>query len=154
MYLRYKSFHRQNSSNILPSKFFWAALYPTATPCVGCTCIHEAPWSVANRLHGQRTGDFLWRPMLRLFQEDQPIPARPYPELRTWMAVWSGVISVSPHTQEMLQHLSTGDQPPWHCHTCIPSTTSILAPTQPAIGMTSYTHALTVTKSSAFHSQL
>ena len=37
-----------------------------------------APWSVANRLNGQQTGAFKWHPMPRPFQEDQPIPARPY----------------------------------------------------------------------------
>ena len=45
------------------------------------------PWSVANQLHGQRTGAFSWRPVLRPFQEDIPIPTRPYPDLRTWTAV-------------------------------------------------------------------
>ena len=35
------------------------------------TCAHEAPWSVASRLHGQRTTAFSWHPMLR------PIPRRP-----------------------------------------------------------------------------
>ena len=43
--------------------------------------------SVANRLHGQRSGAFAWRPLLRPFHEDRPIPTRPYPELRTWLAV-------------------------------------------------------------------
>ena len=58
--------------------------------------VHGAPWSVANRLNGRRTGAFSWRPVLRPCQENRPIPTRPNPELRTWMAVWSGVISVSP----------------------------------------------------------
>ena len=48
----------------------------------------------------------------RPFQEDRPIPARPYPELRTWMVVRSGVISVFPTHFEMLRHLQTYDQPP------------------------------------------
>ena len=46
-----------------------------------------APWSEANRLHGQRTAAFSWRPVLRSFLEDRPITARPYPELRTWTVV-------------------------------------------------------------------
>ena len=29
-------------------------------------CVREAPWSAANRLHGQRTGAFSWRPVLGL----------------------------------------------------------------------------------------
>ena len=56
--------------------------------------VRGAPWSAANQLHGQRTGAFSWHPMLTSFQEDQPILARPYPELRTWMVMRSGVISV------------------------------------------------------------
>ena len=30
-----------------------------------CFHIHGAPWSAANRLHGQRTGSFHWHPVLR-----------------------------------------------------------------------------------------
>ena len=40
----------------------------------------------------------------------------------------------------------------WLCTACIPSTTSISAPTQPIIAMTIYTHASTVTNWSTFHS--
>ena len=40
------------------------------------------------------------------------------------------------------------------CPACIPSTTSIHAPTQPTTAMTNYTHTPTVTKSSAFPVQL
>ena len=29
-------------------------------------CVRGAPWSTANRLHGQRTGAFSWRPVLGL----------------------------------------------------------------------------------------
>ena len=29
-------------------------------------CVRGAPWSAANRLHGQRTGAFSWRPVLGL----------------------------------------------------------------------------------------
>ena len=109
--------------------------------------VRGVPWRAANRLHGQRTGAFSWSPVLRPFQEDQPIPARPYPELRTWKVAWSGVFSVSPHTREMPQHLTTCGQPPWFCHACIPPTTSIHAPTKPTIAMTNYTHASSVSSS-------
>ena len=110
-----------------------------------------APWSVANRLHGQRTGAFSWLPVLRSFQDDRPIPARPYPELRIWKAMWSGVISVSPRTLEVLWHIPTCDQPPAPCPSCIPSTTYILVPSQPTIALTTYTHEPSVTNSFAIH---
>ena len=106
-------------------------------------CVRWAPWSVANRLHGQRTGEFSWRPMLRPSPEDRRTPKQPYPEMRTWMAMWSGVISASIRNRVELRHLPTCDQPNWLCSACIPFTTSIPAPTQPAIKMTNYTHAPT-----------
>ena len=56
--------------------------------------VRGAPWTAANRLHGQRTRAFSWRPVLRPFQEDRPIPARPYPGLCNWMVVLAVVISV------------------------------------------------------------
>ena len=113
--------------------------------------VSGATWSVDNRLHGQRSGAFWWRPVLRHSQEDRPIPSRRYPELRTWMAVLSGVISASPRTREMFRHLSTCDQAPWLCPGCIPSTTSLTATTQHTMTMSNYTHAPTVTNSTAFH---
>ena len=69
-------------------------------------------------------------------------------------SVTSGDISVSPCTREMLRHLPTCDKPPGLSPACIPSTTSIPAPTQPFIAMTNHTHPSTVTNSSAFHAQL
>ena len=59
---------------------------------------------------------------VRPFQEDRPIPTRPYPELRTWMVVRSGVISVFP------THSGNAPAPPdirpttWLCPACLPST--------------------------------
>ena len=50
-------------------------------------CILAAQWSAANCLHGQRTGAFLWRPVLWPFLENQTIPALPLPQLCTWVAV-------------------------------------------------------------------
>ena len=38
-------------------------------------------------LHGQRTGAFPLRPLLRPYQEDRPIPTRHNPDLRTWTSV-------------------------------------------------------------------
>ena len=70
------------------------------------------------------------------FQEDRPIPARPYPELRTWMVVRSGVISVFP-THSGNAPASPDIRPTtWLCPACLPSTNSIPAPIQPTIDMT------------------
>ena len=74
--------------------------------------------------------------MLRPFKENRPTPTRPYPELCTWTAVSSGVVSVSPRTLEMLRYLPTCDQPPWLRSACIPSTTSIPTATLPNVAMT------------------
>ena len=73
---------------------------------------------------------------VRPFQEDRPIPARPYPELRTWMVVRSGVISVfSTHSGN--DPASPDIRPTtWLCPACLPSTNSIPAPIQPTIAMT------------------
>ena len=45
--------------------------------------VRGAPWSADNRLNGHRNEAFSWRPIVRPSQEGQPIPPRPYPELRT-----------------------------------------------------------------------
>ena len=103
-------------------------IYNTRAPR---TCFRGARRIPANRLHGQRTGTFSWRPVPRPFQEDRPIPARPYPEQRSWMVERSDVISVSPRTREMLRHLPTCGSPPWLCPACLPTTTSIPAPSNP-----------------------
>ena len=70
------------------------------------------------------------------FQKDRPIPARPYPILRTWMVVRSGVISVFP-THSGNAQASTDIRPTtWLCPACLPSTNSIPAPIHPTIAMT------------------
>ena len=51
-------------------------------------CSQPAAWTTNRSL--------LVASRVRPFQEDRQIPARPYPELRTWMVVRSGVISVFP----------------------------------------------------------
>ena len=112
-------------------------------------CVHGAPWSVANWLHGQQTGAFSWRPMLRQFQEDRPIPARPKPiaahldggviGIRWCITSLSRSALASPDmrpTLLVLHRMHTNN----HLHPC---------PHQ-----TGYTHAPTVTNSSAFHAQL
>ena len=64
---------------------------------------------------------------VRPFQEDRPIPAPPYPELRTWM-----VQSVnSPHTLEMLRYLPTYNQPPGFVPHAYQAPTPSLPPSSP-----------------------
>ena len=118
-------------------------------------CNQPAMWTT-NRLCGQRTGDFSSRLALRSFQEDRPIPARPYPKLRTRKVVWSGIISVSPRTREVLRHPPTYDQSPkeLNCPACIPCTTTIPDPKKFTIATTNHAHALIVTNSPVFHVQL
>ena len=73
---------------------------------------------------------------VRPFQEDRQIPARPYPELRTWMVVRWGVISVFP-THSGNAPASPDIRPTtWLCPACLPNTSSIPAPIQPSIAMT------------------
>ena len=88
---------------------------------------------------------------------------------RTRKAVWSGVISVlTSHLEggvigchQCLYHAhgkysgicKHATYPSWLWPSYLPSTTSIPAPTQPTTAKTNYTHAPTVTNSSAFTEQ-
>ena len=91
-------------------------------------CSQTAAWTTNRNL--------LMASRVRPFQEDLPIPTRPYPELCTWMVVRSGVISVFP------THYGNAPASPdirpttWLCPACLPSTNSIPAPIQPTIAMT------------------
>ena len=113
--------------------------------CDGYNGCSGAPWSAANRLPGQRTGAFSWRPVLRPFQEDRPIPTRPYPEQRTCMMVRSGVISVfishSGNAQASTDMRSTS----WLCPACLLTNTSTPTHIKPKIAITNYTYTPTVT---------
>ena len=40
-------------------------------------CVRGAPWSAANRLHGQRTGAFSWRPVLGLSRKTDQFRLEP-----------------------------------------------------------------------------
>ena len=97
-------------------------------PCITMECSQPAAWTTNRSL--------LVASRVRPFQEDRPIPARPYPELRTWMVVRSGVISVFP-THSGNAPASPDIRPTtWLCPACLPSTNSIPAPIQPTIAMT------------------
>ena len=93
--------------------------------------VRGSPWDVANRLHGQQYWAFFWRPAIRPSLEDRPTPTRPCPELRTRMAVWSGVISAPPRTRKVLRHLPTCDPPGFVPHACHPPPPSMLPPNPP-----------------------
>ena len=91
-------------------------------------CSQPAAWTTKRSL--------LMASRVRPFQEDRPIPARPYPELRTWMVVRSGVISVFP-THSGNAPASPDIRPTtWLCPACLPSTNSTPSPIQPTIAMT------------------
>ena len=85
--------------------------------------------------------------MLRHFQEDWPIPARPYPELRTWMVVRSYIISV--FTWHSVTAPASPDVRPTPSlrPTCLPTTTSIPAPSNPPLPwLTTQIHQLWLTR--------
>ena len=110
-------------------------MYISKHPTTGCLrpwitmeCSQPAAWSTNRSL--------LVASRARPFLEDRPIPTRPYPELRTWMVVRSGVISVFP-THSGNAPASPDIRPTtWLCPTCLPNTNSIPAPIQPTIAMT------------------
>ena len=102
-------------------------------------CSQPAAWTTNQSL--------LVASRVRPFQEDRPIPTRPYPELRTWMVVRSGVISVfSTHSGNA--PASPDIRPTtWLCPACLPSTNSVPAPIQPTIAMTTtHIHQLWLTR--------
>ena len=98
-------------------------------------CSQPAAWT-ANR-------SLLVASRVRPFQEDRPIPTRPYPELRTWMVVRSGVTTLSGNDPASPDIRPTT----WLCPACLPSTSSISAPIQPTIAMTTtHIHQLWLTR--------
>ena len=114
---------------------------PNYPRCLWITmeCSQPAAWTTNRSL--------LVASRVRPFQEDRPIPTRPYPELRTWMVVWSGVISVF-LTNSGNAPASPDIRPTtWLCPACLPSTNSIPAPIQPTIAMTTtHIHQLWLTR--------
>ena len=101
-------------------------------------CSQPAAWTTNRSL--------LVASRVRPFQEDRPIPARTYPELRTWMVVRSGVISVFPTHSGNAPASPDIRQTPWLCPACLPSTSSFPAPIQPTIAMTTtHIHQLRLT---------
>ena len=113
--------------------------YDTLRPWITMECSQPAAWTTNRSL--------LVASRVRSFQEDRPIPTRPYPELRTWMVVRSGVISVFP-THSGNAPVSPDIRPTtWLCPACLPSTNSTPAPIQPTIAMTTtHIHQLWLTR--------
>ena len=116
--------------------------------------VRGSPFGLAIRLHGQWTIVFSWSPVSRPFQEDRQFPDRPYPEQRTWTAMGSGVIIVSPRILEVLRHLLTCDQPVGLFQHTIHRTPPSLTQTKPTITKTIYLHARNWSNTSAFHALL
>ena len=110
------------------------------------------PWSAANRLHGQRTGAFSWRPVLGLFRKTDQFRLDPSQNCAPgWRCDRES--SVYHLALEMYSGIFRHATNPWLCPACLPNTSSIPAPIQPTIAMTT-THTPTVTKPTAFHAQL
>ena len=125
-----KPFHYFNyrQNYLLATSHASSLIYPLCDLCMtitimkcdsNCDCWYAPSMvcidSVANWLNGQQAGASLC-PMLRPSLKDPPIPAWPYPELCTWMAVWA--VS-SPHTRDVLQHPPASNHLPGfvlHCH--------------------------------------
>ena len=88
-------------------------------------------WSAANRLHGQRTGAFSWRPVLGLSRKTDQFRFDPTQNCaHGW---WSDRVKsvYSPHTLEMLRHLPTCDQPPGFVPHAYQAPTPSLPPSNP-----------------------
>ena len=104
-----------------------------------CSTLNMRPWSTmecSQPAAWTTNRSLLVASRVRPFQEYRPIPTRPYPELRTWMVVRSGVISVFP-THSGNAPASPDIRPTtWICPACLPSTNSIPAPIQPTIALT------------------
>ena len=120
---------------------------------VGCTLLHihennkcflGEPWCAANRPHGHPCqGLFMKTDQFRL----DPTQSSAHGRRCDWVSSVYHLALVK--CSGISQHATI-----LHCTACIPSSTSIPAPTQPTIAMTHYTPAPTVNNSSAFHAQL
>ena len=121
-------------ATLAPAHTLWL-LRPWST----MECSQPAAWTTNRSL--------LVASRVRPFQDDRPIPARPYPELRTWMVVRSGVISVFP-THSGNAPASPDIRPTtWLCPACLPNTSSIPDSIQPTIAMTTtHIHHLWLTR--------
>ena len=109
-------------------------------------CVRGAPWSAANRLHGQRTGAFSWRPVLGLSRR----PTNSGSTLPRTAHLDGGTIGCN---QCIPTHSGNAPASPdiqpttWFCPACLPSTNSIPAPIQPTIAMTTtHIHQLWITR--------
>ena len=105
--------------------------------------VRGAPWSAANRLHGQRTGAFSWR-LCKAFPGRLTNSGSTLPRTAHLDGGVIGIISLSSRTRNVLWHLLTCD---YACPACLPNTSSIPAPIQPTIAMTTtHIHQLRLTQ--------
>ena len=108
--------------------------------------VRGAPWSAANWLHGQRTGTFSWRPVLGLsWKADQ---FRLDPTQNCAPGWWCDRESSFYHLAiEMYSGIFRHATNPLDCPACLPITSSIHAPIQPTIAMTTtHIHQLWLTR--------
>ena len=102
-----------------------------AVALVARVSVRGAPWSAANRLHGQRTGAFSWRPVLGLSRKTDQFRLDPTQNCAPgwWCDRMSSVYS--PQTLEMLRHLPTYDQQPGFIPHAYQAPTPSLPPSKP-----------------------
>ena len=105
-----------------------ATKHPWST--VGCS--QPAAWTTNQSL--------LVASGIEAFPEDRPILARPYLELRIWKTVFGchRYLHLTIRKCSSISRQSTNLS--WLCPACLPTTTSIPAPTKTTIAMTNYTH--------------
>ena len=95
---------------------------------------------------GQQSGVFTWRPELRSYQENRPIPTRLFPKNCAPGRGRDLVSSMSsPRNHECARHLPICDQSSAFCPEGLPTTIFVPSPT---------TRAPTTINPSSFHAQL
>ena len=117
-----------------------------------CMCVRGAPWSAANRLHGQRTGAFSWHPMLGLSRKTNQFRLDPTQNCAPgwWCDRESSVYHL---TLEMYSASFDMRLTPWLCPACLKTPApSLPHPTHHSHDY--HTHTPTVTNPTAFHAQL
>ena len=115
--------------------------------CFKYPSVRGAPWTAAKRLHGQRTGAISWRPVLGFSRKTDQFRLDPTQNCAPgwWCDRESSVyhLALEMYTgifRHATMRLAT-------CPSCIPNTSSIPAPIQPTIAMTTtHIHQLLLTR--------
>ena len=98
------------------------------------TSVSGTPWSAANRLHGQRTGALSRRPVLGLSRKTDQFRLDPTQNCAPgwWCDRESSVYHLALEMYSGIFRHATN----WLCPACLPNISSIPAPIQPTIAMT------------------